>query len=285
MGLVLTEIVVAEPVEIVVVHRDVHPVATRADIRPARERNPGTVAAGDGQRELVERVVRDQEACVRFEHVDVAGKQVDEPLIDYVVGPDRQVWPCADVDAVEGPAALALDRERLSPRRGGESFRKLLAAAGRVSIEGVVQRAGEILRGADRVEVVVSGVEDTGVLEHLQEPERQNDRPVAALLLNELRCNVRRIANATKGNPAGVKAPVLRARGRVHGSRQQTGCNDPSNRRPPCQNAPHHYNLLDRDFRFACPRWYLYTPESRRAHEILFGVQSSSSRGRHLSPR
>ena len=42
---------------------------------------------------------------------------------------------------------------------------------------------------------------------------------------------------------------------------------------------------LDRDFRFACPRWHLYTPESRRAHEILFGVQSSSSRGRHLSPR
>ena len=36
---------------------------------------------------------------------------------------------------------------------------------------------------------------------------------------------------------------------------------------------------LDRDFRFACPRWHLYTPESRRAHEILFGVQSSSSRG------
>ena len=40
-----------------------------------------------------------------------------------------------------------------------------------------------------------------------------------------------------------------------------------------------------RDFRFACPRWHLYTPESRRAHEILFGAQSSSSRGRHLSPR
>ena len=37
-----------------------------------------------------------------------------------------------------------------------------------------------------------------------------------------------------------------------------------------------------RDFRFACPRWHLYTPESRRAHEILFGAQSSSSRGRHL---
>ena len=43
--------------------------------------------------------------------------------------------------------------------------------------------------------------------------------------------------------------------------------------------------VLTRDFRFACPRWHLYTPESRRAHEILFGVQSSSSRGRHLSPR
>ena len=44
-------------------------------------------------------------------------------------------------------------------------------------------------------------------------------------------------------------------------------------------------HVLGRDFRFACPRWHLYTPESRRAHEILFGVQSSSSRGRHLSPR
>ena len=40
-----------------------------------------------------------------------------------------------------------------------------------------------------------------------------------------------------------------------------------------------------RDFRFAGPRWHLYTPESRRAHEILFGAQSCSSRGRHLSPR
>ena len=42
---------------------------------------------------------------------------------------------------------------------------------------------------------------------------------------------------------------------------------------------------VDRDFRFAGPRWHLYTPESRRAHEILFGAQSCSSRGRHLSPR
>ena len=39
------------------------------------------------------------------------------------------------------------------------------------------------------------------------------------------------------------------------------------------------------DFRFACPRWHLYTPESHRAHEILFVAQSSSSRGGHLSPR
>ena len=44
-------------------------------------------------------------------------------------------------------------------------------------------------------------------------------------------------------------------------------------------------DLFSRDFRFACPRWHLYTPESRRAREILFGAQSSSSRGRHLSPR
>ena len=43
--------------------------------------------------------------------------------------------------------------------------------------------------------------------------------------------------------------------------------------------------VFNRDFRFAGPRWHLYTPESRRAHEILFGAQSCSSRGRHLSPR
>ena len=42
---------------------------------------------------------------------------------------------------------------------------------------------------------------------------------------------------------------------------------------------------VSRDFRLAGPRWHLYTPESRRAHEILFGAQSCSSRGRHLSPR
>ena len=43
--------------------------------------------------------------------------------------------------------------------------------------------------------------------------------------------------------------------------------------------------LINRDFRFACPGWPLYTPEGRRAHETLFIAQSSSSRGRHLSPR
>ena len=49
----------------------------------------------------------------------------------------------------------------------------------------------------------------------------------------------------------------------------------------------HHVGagLLNRDFRFACPGWPLYTPEGRRAHETLFIAQSSSSRGRHLSPR
>ena len=45
------------------------------------------------------------------------------------------------------------------------------------------------------------------------------------------------------------------------------------------------FGRINRDFRFAGPRWHLYTPESRRAHEILFGAQSCSSRGRHLSPR
>ena len=42
---------------------------------------------------------------------------------------------------------------------------------------------------------------------------------------------------------------------------------------------------INRDFRFACPGWLRYTSESRRAHEILFVAPSSSSRGRHLSPR
>ena len=42
---------------------------------------------------------------------------------------------------------------------------------------------------------------------------------------------------------------------------------------------------VNRDFRFACPGWLRYTSESRRAHEILFVAPSSSSRGRHLSPR
>ena len=42
---------------------------------------------------------------------------------------------------------------------------------------------------------------------------------------------------------------------------------------------------MSRDFRFACPGWLRYTSESRRAHEILFVAPSSSSRGRHLSPR
>ena len=42
---------------------------------------------------------------------------------------------------------------------------------------------------------------------------------------------------------------------------------------------------FSRDFRFACPGWSLYTPESRRAHEILFVAQSAGSRGCHRSPR
>ena len=43
--------------------------------------------------------------------------------------------------------------------------------------------------------------------------------------------------------------------------------------------------LMNRDFRFACPEWSLYTPESRRAHEILFVAQSAGSRGCHRSPQ
>ena len=59
----------------------------------------------------------------------------------------------------------------------------------------------------------------------------------------------------------------------------------PGVRQVPHREPSHDGDRLGRDFRFACPRWHLYTPKSRRAHEILFGVQSSSSRGRHLSPR
>ena len=47
----------------------------------------------------------------------------------------------------------------------------------------------------------------------------------------------------------------------------------------------HAQRARNRDFRFACPRWHLYTPDRSRAHEILFGAQSCSSKGRHLSPR
>ena len=42
---------------------------------------------------------------------------------------------------------------------------------------------------------------------------------------------------------------------------------------------------LIRDFRFACPGWPLIHPKGRRAHETLVVAHSSSSRGRHLSPR
>ena len=42
---------------------------------------------------------------------------------------------------------------------------------------------------------------------------------------------------------------------------------------------------ISRDFRFACAGWSLYTPGSRRAHELLFVAQSADSRGRHRSPR
>ena len=40
-----------------------------------------------------------------------------------------------------------------------------------------------------------------------------------------------------------------------------------------------------RDFRFACPGWPLIHLKGRRAHETLVVAHSSSSRGRHLSPR
>ena len=39
------------------------------------------------------------------------------------------------------------------------------------------------------------------------------------------------------------------------------------------------------DFRFACRGWPRYTPENRRAHEIVFVAPSSRSEGRHFSPR
>ena len=38
---------------------------------------------------------------------------------------------------------------------------------------------------------------------------------------------------------------------------------------------------LRRNFHFACPGWHRYTPDRRRAHEILFVAQSSSSRDCH----
>ena len=38
---------------------------------------------------------------------------------------------------------------------------------------------------------------------------------------------------------------------------------------------------LIRDFHFACPGWHRYTLDCRRAHEILFVAQSSSSRDCH----
>ena len=49
----------------------------------------------------------------------------------------------------------------------------------------------------------------------------------------------------------------------------------------------HRLRLVDltRDFRFACPGWPLIHPKGRRAHETLVVAHSSSSRGRHLSPR
>ena len=249
-----------EPVQIVVVHRDVHPVTARADARPARKRQPRPVAAGDGERELVGCVVGDQEARIRLEHVDVAGEQGDEPRIDHVVGPDRQIRPGADVDAVEGAVAVVPDPERLPPVRGEQPFseelagrgepsifvevgtqprvhdvvHEPLAAAGSLSVDGVVQWAGEILRGADGVEVVVPGVEDGQVLDHLKEPERQDDRPVAALLGDEPPRDVPRVTDATQRDPAGVKAPVLRGGGRARGSDEQTRRDDPSER--PCEN-------------------------------------------------
>ena len=47
----------------------------------------------------------------------------------------------------------------------------------------------------------------------------------------------------------------------------------------------HKQRGIIRDFRFACPRWPLYTPEGRPAPEILFVAQASSSRDCQLSPR
>ena len=54
----------------------------------------------------------------------------------------------------------------------------------------------------------------------------------------------------------------------------------------PLRHLPHS-NLrvhLSRDFRFACPRWHVYTPESRRAHEILFGAQIVQLQRRSAQP-
>ena len=42
--------------------------------------------------------------------------------------------------------------------------------------------------------------------------------------------------------------------------------------------------LFSRDFRFACPEWHVYTPDRRRSQKTSVVAQSSSFRGRHLSP-
>ena len=39
--------------------------------------------------------------------------------------------------------------------------------------------------------------------------------------------------------------------------------------RPPWATSSNHLRLVDRDFRFACPRWPLHTPKGGPAHETL----------------
>ena len=80
-----------------------------------------------------------------------------------------------------------------------------------------------------------------------------------------------------------LRRQAARVGGRARGRSARGGRSHGAARRNPRPETCSRHSA--RDFCFACPGRHLYTPEGRRAPEILFVAQSSSSRGRHLSPR
>ena len=77
-----------------------------------------------------------------------------------------------------------------------------------------MNRTGRVLDGAHEVELVLRRIEFGHVRQDLEQPERQHDRFVRPLLVDDVEGDVAGGSDAANGDASGVEAPVLGERRR-----------------------------------------------------------------------